>query len=348
MVLRIGGAVGGRAGMPVASDAPARVAAVWDTRKRGGLHRRVTALLGWMHRGYQQSNAGDLAAAVAYNALVALIPTFLLCLSVAGVFFHSDQVFTSAVYASFWGLPSGAAGDALDAALAARRTSSWLAVLSLVLFAWTGTGFVGCLARSMNRIYGVPGCGYMCEKRRGFFVIVAFAALFMLALLSSTVPTLFVRQDLPAYFQHWALAAGRYQALGYGVAFLATAALFAMLYRVVPNAGQGLRDVWPGTLTAATLFVVMAQVFPLYLRLIGGANRYGAAFGLLTLLVAWFYVLAHVLLFGTYVNATHQRQRRRAASLRPTGTGPKACRGLRSRLRPGRLSLTMSRAKRGA
>jgi uncharacterized BrkB/YihY/UPF0761 family membrane protein len=46
--------------------------------------------------------------------------------------------------------------------------------------------------------------------------------------------------------------------------------------------------------------------------LLGGANRYGAAFGLLTLLVAWFYLLAHVLLFGTYVNATYQRYRRDA------------------------------------
>jgi membrane protein len=263
-------------------------------------------------RGYQQANAGDLAAAVAFNGLVALIPTFLLCLSVAGLFFRSDEVFTSTIYASLWGLPSSAAGDSLEAVLTAKRSSSWLGALSLAGFAWTGAGFVGCLARSMNRIYGVPGCGYMCEKRRGFFVILAFATLFILALLSSTVPTLFVRTDLPVYFESWALAAGWYQALSYGVAFFATLALFGMLYRVVPNAGQHLLDIWPGTLTATTLFLVMAQVFPLYLRLLGGTNRYGAAFGLLTLLVAWFYVLAHLLLFGAYVNATHQRHRRRS------------------------------------
>jgi uncharacterized BrkB/YihY/UPF0761 family membrane protein len=107
------------------------------------------------------------------------------------------------------------------------------------------------------------------------------------------------------------LAAGWYQVLGYALAFLPTVGLFGMLYRVVPNAGQRLADIWPGTLTAAGLFVLMAQVFPIYLRLLGGANRYGAAFGLLTLLVAWFFVLAHVLLFATYVNATYQRHRRR-------------------------------------
>lgn len=310
-MLNVGGTMGGRAGMPMSLD---RLAA---TRAREAAaagwfrpYHWFTDLVRWMHRGYSQANAGDLAAAVAYNALVAIIPTFLLTLSIAGVFFRNDGVFTSTVYASLWGLESGAARDALDTVVTARRSSSWLGAISLAAFAWTGAGFVGCLSRSMNRIYGVPGCGYMCEKRRGFFVIIAFAVLFMIALLASTVPTLFLRQDLPIYFQSWSLSSGWYQALGYAVAFVTTALLFGMLYRVVPNAGQGKGDIWPGTLTAASLFVGMAQVFPIYLRLLGGANRYGAAFGLLTLLVAWFYVLAHVLLFGTYVNYTYQRRRR--------------------------------------
>ncbi len=268
-------------------------------------------MLPWLLRGYQAANAGDLAAAVAFNALVALVPTFLLLVFVAGLFLKLDDVLVTAIYASLWGLPPDAAGDALGTVLAVRHTSGWIGALSVVGFAWVGTGFVSCLARSMNRVYGVPNCGYLCEKRRGFFVIVAFAVLFLAALLSSTVPTLFVQQDLPAYFEGWVLAAGVYQLLGYAVALLASAALFAMLYRVVPNAGQRAADVWPGTLAAAVLFVGMAQVFPVYARLLGGANRYGAAFGLVSLLVAWFYVLAHVLLFGTHVNATHQRRRRR-------------------------------------
>jgi membrane protein len=326
MVLRIGNGNAGRCGTlsePAGSLPISIPPAKFSPPRRGvnGVSRSMEAVLDWMIRGYQQANAGDLAAAVAFHALVALIPTFLLFLSVAGLFLHVNQVLITSIYSSIWGLPGSAAEDALEAVLTARRSSSWLGVLSLAGFAWTGAGFVGCLARSMNRIYGVAGCGYMCEKRRGFFVILAFAALFIAALLSSTVPTLFVGRDLPVYFRSWALAAGRYQVLGYVVAFLATVALFGMLYRVIPNAGQRLGDVWPGTLTAATLFLAMAQAFPLYLGAIGGANRYGAVFGLVSLLVAWFYVLAHVLLFGAYVNATYQRRQRRRFSQRSHATG---------------------------
>ena len=310
MVLCIDRAECGRIAAPTrpGPDPAAVVAAALTPGRR--VWRMVEEAFGWMVGGYQRSNAGDLASAVAFNALVAFVPTFLLCFAVAGLILRSDEVLNTALYASVWGLPSGASSDAFEAVLAARRNSSWLGALSLAGFAWTGAGFVSSLGRAMNRVYGVPGCGYMCERRRGFFVIFAFAALFVLALLASIVPTLFVKQDLPFYFEDWALAAGRTQILGYLLAFLATIALFGMLYRVVPNAGQRLPDVWPGTLTAAVLFVGMAQVFPIYLRLIGGANRYGAVFGLVSLLVAWFYLLSHGLLFGTYVNATYQRWRR--------------------------------------
>ena len=69
--------------------------------------------------------------AVAYNALVALIPTLLLTLSVAGLFFRLDRVFETTIYSSFWGLPDSAAGDTIKTVLTARRSSSWLGVLSL-------------------------------------------------------------------------------------------------------------------------------------------------------------------------------------------------------------------------
>jgi uncharacterized BrkB/YihY/UPF0761 family membrane protein len=77
---------------------------------------------------------------------------------------------------------------------------------------------------------------------------------------------------------------------------------------------------------AGGLFVALGQAFPLYLRLTGGVNRYGAAFGLLTLLLAWFAVLAHLLLFGCYVNVTYRR-RRGSWPLREPGPDPSGATG---------------------
>ena len=278
-------------------------------------------LASWAVRGYRQADAGHLVAIIAFNALVALLPTLLLLAAVAGLVLRDAGALIAAVQAILWALPATEARDAMEAALAARRHSGWIGALSLLGFAWIGTNFADALAHCLNRVHGVPDCGYVCTRRRGFAVVLGAAALFLLAALAAGLPTLFVGRDLGPYFATWALAGGRGQLLGYGVALAAAAALFGLLYRVLPNAGQRLGDVWPGALVAGALFVALGQAFPLYLRLVGGANRYGAALGLVSLLVSWFAALGHVLLFGAYVNATYRRRRDGSRGANPGDDG---------------------------
>ena len=321
-MIRLQGTTGGRMGTwngaPGVSDRRRRVRNGGGREVASGVlappRTTVRSVLGaipsWMIRGYQQANAGDLAAAVAFNGMVILIPTFFLLYALAGLFLKTEQGLLTALYASFWGLSNEAATEAFSHALNARSNSGWFGALSLIGFAWVGTSFVSCLARSMNRIYGVRNAGYVNEKQRGFFVITIFAVFFLLTILASTLPSFFVGKDLPLYFQGWALAASTGQFTSYAIAVVSAVVLFATLFRAVPNAGQHLLDVWPGALTAAILFVLMVQIFPLYIRLLGGSNRFGVAFGLVSLIVAWFYILAHLILFSTYINATYQRHRR--------------------------------------
>lgn len=101
------------------------------------------------------------------------------------------------------------------------------------------------------------------------------------------------------------------QLLAYGVAFLSTVMLFLVIYRIVPNARQRLPDVWPGTLVASLLFLVLTQAFPIYIDVVGGVNRYGQLLGLISLIVVALFLLAHTILFGAYINATWQRRRAR-------------------------------------
>lgn len=281
---------------------PGSVRVPTDSARRGS--RAILVVPAWMLRGYQAANAGDLAAAVAFNALVAIIPVFLLLVSIGGLALQTDRLLVTFIHAIFWALPQEQTEEALTAVLAARRNSSWFGAFSLLGFAWVGANFVSCLARSMNRIYGVPNRRFVHQRGRDFLVVVVFAVLFLLASVAATLPSLFVGKQLDVFFNAWALASGRIQVLSYAVAVLAALALFLVVYRIVPNAGQKLRDVWPGILTAALLFVLLLQVFPIYLRAAGGLSRYGQFFGFIPLIVGWFYLLAHVLLFGTYVNAT--------------------------------------------
>jgi membrane protein len=271
----------------------------------------------WMYRGYTKANAGDLAAAIAYHALVAMVPMFFLLVGVAGLFLRNETVMRQAIETIDVLFPtSQGSADAFRAALEARRNSGLISLVSLVGFAWAGTGLISSLARGMNRIYGVRNASYVVEKQRGFVVIFLFLVFFFTTALASILPTYLLIRGLPEALDKLLLSSTFNQVTAYLIAFLSALLFFGIIYRIVPNARQTLIDVLPGTFAASLLFVGLTQTFPLYIEMVGGVNRYGRLLGLVSLIVAVLYFLAHILLFGSYINVTWQRRRRRRRQVR--------------------------------
>lgn len=284
---------------------------VWrHTQQRGLL--RLMGVPRWMYRGYTRNNAGDLAASIAYHALVAMVPIFFLLVGVGGLFLRNDSVMSGAVRTIQTIFPEGSGStEAFQAAIEARQNSGLVSLVSFIGFAWVGTGLISSMARGMNRIYGVRNANFIEEKQRGFVVILLFLLFFILSVLTSVLPTVLLLLDLPEMLDRLFLTSRFTQLLAYGVAFLSTVMLFLVIYRIVPNARQRLPDVWPGTLVASLLFLVLTQAFPIYIDVVGGVNRYGQLLGLISLIVVALFLLAHTILFGAYINATWQRRRAR-------------------------------------
>jgi len=73
--------------------------------------------------------------------------------------------------------------------------------------------------------------------------------------------------------------------------------LFAVLFRVLPDAEIAWRDVWVGALVTAVLFTVGKTALGLYLGQASPGSAFGAA-GSLALLLVWIYYSALILLVG--------------------------------------------------
>ena len=73
--------------------------------------------------------------------------------------------------------------------------------------------------------------------------------------------------------------------------------LFAMIFRYLPDAKIGWRDVWVGATLTAVLFMVGKFFLGLYLGSGAASSAYGAAGSLITLLL-WTYYAAQIVLFG--------------------------------------------------
>ena len=76
-----------------------------------------------------------------------------------------------------------------------------------------------------------------------------------------------------------------------------TTALFALLYRFLPDVRLRWRDVMTGAFVTALLFTIGQQLIGLYLGQSSVASSYGAA-GSVMILLLWVYYSCQILLFG--------------------------------------------------
>ncbi|MGH8651793.1 MAG: YihY/virulence factor BrkB family protein [Gammaproteobacteria bacterium] len=95
------------------------------------------------------------------------------------------------------------------------------------------------------------------------------------------------------------------------ISFGVVTALFAMIYKILPNLKIEWDDVWIGAFATALLFTLGKFLIGLYLGKSAVASSYGAA-GAVVILLIWMYYSAQIFLLGeefTYLYAHHYGSR---------------------------------------
>jgi uncharacterized membrane protein (DUF373 family)/ElaB/YqjD/DUF883 family membrane-anchored ribosome-binding protein len=87
------------------------------------------------------------------------------------------------------------------------------------------------------------------------------------------------------------------QALNFILTFVVISGLFAAIFKVLPDAKIGWRDVWVGAIATAIFFVVGKFLIGLYIGQSDPGSAFGAA-GALAVLLVWIYYAALIVLLG--------------------------------------------------
>lgn len=88
-----------------------------------------------------------------------------------------------------------------------------------------------------------------------------------------------------------------WQALNFVLSLAAISAMFALMFKYIPDVQIAWRDVWVGGFVTALLFVIGKTLIGLYLGNSGVASSYGAA-GSLVVLLLWVFYSAQIVLLG--------------------------------------------------
>ena len=261
--------------------------------------------------------APSMGAALAYYTLFSLAPLLLIVISVAGLVFGEDAARGEIAHqlSALMGDSGAKAVQDLLTSVDKPLEGSLATVLGLLMLFVGATTVFAELQDALDRIWRVavhnPGNGWLALVRArllSFGMILAIGFLLIVSLVVSAVLGV-MGSWLQPVFGAWVALAALVNAIG---SFVLVAAMFALIYKVMPRAQVQWRDVWTGAVFTATLFTFGKFLIGLYIGRSGVISGFGAA-GSLVVVLLWVYYSAQIFLIGAeftwvYANAYGSRK----------------------------------------
>lgn len=276
--------------------------------------RFVVGLLKDTFNDWMEDGALRLSAALSYYSIFSIAPLLVICLGVAG--WAGSRLGPDAVDKYIYGELTKVLGPQSVEVVrsmvksASHPSASKLAALGGAIVLLIGaSGVFGQLKDALNTIWEVkakPGLGikvFLRQRLLTFGMVLVIGFLLLVSLVLSTGVAAFsnmLGSFIPA---PWLLAP-----LGILLGFAVVTVLFALIFKVLPDATVDWKHVWVGAAVTAVLFEIGKLLLGLYLARPSTSSSYGAA-GAVVLVLLWVYYASCILFFGaeftqTYAKAT--------------------------------------------
>ncbi len=290
--------------------------------------KEAWGLLRESYRHWNVDRAGRIAAALSFSITFAAAPLLIVGMTIAGWVLEGKSV-RAAVIGEVRGVLGLEAAEFVAAVLtgtseAIGRSGSLPPAIALLVSFFGASNVVGALRAALNDMWGVrryPRRGLVRSLlgtigERLFYLATALSIglLIIVSLALNTGLAAAIRYS--AYFlpaNEWALSVGNYL-----LSFLITTAVFAAMFKFIPDVVMAWRDALVGAGVTSVLFTVGQFAISLYLARSSAASVYGAA-GSIVVILLWVYYSMQVFLYGAEFTQVYADKR--GAGIRPS---PKA------------------------
>jgi membrane protein len=251
-----------------------------------------------------------LAAALAYYTAFSIAPLLLVVIGIAGLAFGEEAVRGELdnQIAGVVGRQTASVVQELVASANQPGQGLIATIIGVVTLILGAAGVFGQLQDALNTIWGVEGTpqggiwGILKSRLLTFAMLLVIGFLLMVSLVVSAVLSslnTMVLSRLP-------LGEVGTQLLNNGISFAVITVLFALIYKVLPQADIRWRDVFIGAAVTSLLFTIGKYLIGLYLGNSTVSSSFGAA-GSFVVLLLWIYYSAQILLLGAEFTQVYAR-----------------------------------------
>jgi membrane protein len=261
---------------------------------------------------WMNDNTFEWSAALAFYTIFSIAPVLLIAVGVAS-FFLAPEMATTRIVDEMEKLVGAQGANAVRQVIESSRgfgKGLWAVSVGIVTLIMGATAVFGELQSALNRIWDVeakPDRGVIMslivDRLRSFSIAVCVGFLLLVSLVISAVIS-----GLQNYMNHWLPGIPWvFQAANVVASFFVVAALFAMIYKFLPDVLISWRDVWIGAAVTALLFSAGKYLIGIYLGQTATASAFGAA-GSLVVLLFWVYYSAQISFLGAEFTQVYARR----------------------------------------
>lgn len=263
-------------------------------------------------KNFFQDDSFSYASSIAFYTIFSLPAILIISLSIGATVYERDIVQKELInqVGRLIGKDSAASIEQIliDAALDSTGTFAKIVGIATLIFSAT-TVFIS-LQTSLNKIWGIkpkPERGfvkYLIDRLLSLAMVISIGFLLMVSLVIDTALVM-LQNGLSKILAGWTL----YIITGFNIViFLALITLiFAMMFKVLPDAKIRWRDVWVGALVTTALFTLGKYLIGFYLGNSPLNSAYGAA-GSLVIILIWVYYSTVIFLFGAELTSEYAEQ----------------------------------------
>src|SRR5215471_17127921 len=274
--------------------------------------RRVWLLIKATFENWVAHKDATQGAALAYYSIFSVGPLLVIAIAIAGLAFGQEAA-RGEVQGQLSGLLGQSGATAVDAMLAGANQpeQGMLAtVIGTAVLLFTALGVVLQLKSAFNSVWEVDErqISGLWQFIRTYLVslaaVIGLGFLLLVSLLFTTALSA-AGQYLGGQLPQTTL-----QIAGSLISFAAITAMFAAMFKWLPDTVVEWRDVWLGAAITAALFEPGKLLIGIYIGKLALASTYGAAASLVILLI-WVYYTSQIVLLGAEFTHCYARYRRR-------------------------------------
>ena len=256
-----------------------------------------------------------MSAALAFYTIFAIAPILIIVISLCDIFYGKAAI-EGGIYSRIETFVGNDAAAQIEQAIRNATYSnkaSWATAVGIISLLVAATGLFGEIQDSINEIWRLkakPKTGWkklILNRVLSFIMLVSLGLLLLVSLLINSLLN-FIKERLSGYLLsdtvHFAYI------INLLISFIATSLLFAVIFKVLPDARIKWQDITIGAVATAILFMGGKFAIGFYLGSSNLKDTYGAASSIIIILL-WVYYSAAILYLGATFTRVYARNKGR-------------------------------------